>query len=248
MEKSYKFVRSLFIDFVTETREKKSNRPEIKTKNGTKTGFWCLQHCHLFRLSNKKIVKEVSDQFPEMNTFRSAEAKENSLRFSAECNQRNSDLLMGFSDIDSMIQASEENLRNSKKCSKCGLFVNDYYKLDMHIGSENCKQRQAKLKGETYVSKRQRKKLCEICNRSVLTYNWNGHLLSVKHKENVRRMNEPAFQCTVCDKIFKGARPKQMLKKHLTTCQKHLKKLDEPWNKFKHNKIIRKHFKKCKVI
>ena len=192
----------------------------------------------------KIIVKEVITHFQKpMYTFKSAEAKENSLRFSAECHQRNSDLLMGFPDVESMIQASEENLRNSKKCSKCGLFVNDYYKLDMHIDSENCKRRQAKLKGETYVSKRQRKKLCEICDRSVLTYNWNGHLLSVNHKENVRKTNEPAFQCTICDKIFKGARPKQMLKKHLRT-KKHLKKLEDPWNTFKHNKIIRKHFTK----
>ena len=180
-----------------------------------------------------------------MNIFSSNAAKLASLRFKAECHQRNSKLRMGFPDIESMILQSEANLRNSKTCKKCGLYLNDYYKLDRHKDSENCKRRQAKSKGETFVSKRQTKINCEICDKAIRFYNWNGHLLSAKHKDNVRVMNEPAFQCTVCDKVFKGGRPKLMLKKHLQT-KKHLKKIEAPWNMFKHNKILRKHF--CKVV
>ena len=188
-------------------------------------------------------------QKEKMDLFNTAEAKENAKRFTKECDRRLGIIFrgLGVSCWSDIILQTEENVRRSKTCKLCGLFCNNYYTLENHRNSQNCRKRQANQKGETFVCKSQTRKQCEICDKSILFYNWQRHLESVNHLENVRKKNEPAFQCTVCDKIYKGARPKQMLKKHLRT-KKHLKKLEEPWNKFKHNAIIQKHFLKCKVV
>ena len=148
--------------------------------------------------------------------------------------------------IDNIIRETEENLRKSKTCRKCGLYVRDYYKLELHRNSQRCKKRQAEQKGGTFVSKAQTPKFCVICNQSVLTYNYAKHLRSQCHLECVRKMTEPAYQCTVCDKVFdKGARPKRMLQIHMKS-KKHLLKLRVPANRCKHDALNKKHF--CKVV
>jgi hypothetical protein len=179
----------------------------------------------------------------ESTTFTSEIAKQNAEKFRRESQERlqRSFRQMGVCDMGDIERQIEENLRKSKTCKKCGLFMRDYYKLELHRNSQLCKKRQSEQKGETFVTKAQTPKFCEICNRSVLTYNWSKHLQAKCHLENVRILNEPAFECTVCDRVFnKGQRPKQMLKKHLCS-KKHQKKLLIPGNRYKHNAILRKH-------
>ena len=106
-------------------------------------------------------------------------------------------------------------------------------------------KKQAERKGEEFVMTKDTRKQCDICNKSILFYNWTRHLEGVNHKEKVRQLNEPGFQCTVCDKMFKGARPKRMLQRHMRS-KKHLEKLGLPGNKWKHNALLKKHF--CKVV
>ena len=184
------------------------------------------------------------------DTFTSEIAKQNAEKFRRESNARlkHSFSKMGVVDMHDIYRQIEENLTKSKTCKKCGLVMRDYYKLELHRNSQLCKKRQAEQKGETFVTKAQTPKHCEICDRSVLTYNWSKHLQTKCHLENVRILNEPAFECTVCDRVFnKGRRPKQMLKKHLSS-KKHQKKLLIPGNKYKHKAILRKHFVKVKVV
>ena len=181
--------------------------------------------------------------------FASEIAKRNAEKFRRESEERLQRAFKrwGVTSIDDMIRQAEENMRKSKTCRKCGFFCNDYYKLELHRNGQMCKKRQAEQKGETFVSKAQTPKHCEICNRSVLTYNWVKHLQAKCHLECVRVMNEPAFQCTVCDKVFdKGARPKRMLKIHLKS-KTHIKKLEVPANRSKHNALLRKHNWVCKL-
>ena len=181
--------------------------------------------------------------------FNSFEAKQNGKRFRAECNRRMEKMFrsLGVSSLDDIIRQTEENVRKSKTCRLCGFYCTNYHTLEIHRNSQRCKRRQAEKKGEIFVPKKQTPKRCDICNKSVLFYNWRGHLESVAHKENVRKMSEPAFQCTVCDKVFKGSRQKQMLKRHMQS-KKHLEKLKEPWNQGKHDVLIRKHFSRVKVV
>ena len=142
--------------------------------------------------------------------------------------------------MDDIERQIEENVRKSKTCKKCGLYLRDYYKLELHRNSQLCKKRQASQKGETFVTKAQTPKHCDICNRAVLTYNWSKHLRTKLHQENVRILNEPAFECTVCNRVFIKGRPKRMLKMHLRS-KKHLQKLLVPGNRYKHNAIRKKH-------
>ena len=183
------------------------------------------------------------------NMFHSKLAKENAQRFRTECDRRLANMFrgLGVTSIDDIIRQTEENVRLSKTCKKCGLFCRDYHKLEQHLNSQKCKQLQAEQKGEKFIPKRETRKQCDICNKSILFYNWTRHLEGVLHTENVRKMTEPAFQCTVCEKTFKGARPKQMLKRHLNS-KKHLENVKQPWNKFKHNQLIKKHFSKVLVV
>ena len=182
--------------------------------------------------------------------FNSFEAKQNGKRFRAECNRRLEKMFrsLGVNSRDDIIRQTEENVRKSKTCRLCGFYCTNYHTLEIHRNSQRCKRRQAEKKGEIFVPKKQTPKRCDICNKSVLFYNWRGHLESVAHKENVRKMSEPAFQCTVCDKVFdKGPRQKQMLKRHMQS-KKHLEKLKEPWNQGKHDTLLRKHFSRVKVV
>ena len=136
---------------------------------------------------------------------------------------------LGVTGLDDIIRQTEENVRRSKTCRLCGLYCSNYYTLEKHVMTKDTR------------------KQCDICNKSIMFYNWTRHLEGVNHKEKVRLLNEPAFQCTVCDKIFKGSRQKQMLKRHLQS-MKHLDKLKEPWNQGKHDVLIRKHFSRVKVV
>ena len=129
----------------------------------------------------------------------------------------------GFMTIDEMLEAAEENCRKSLQCKQCGTGFKSYYTLEKHIGSENCKKRQAEQKGEDYVPKCQTTRRCEVCDKTILFYNWTRHLETKGHKEAVRKLHEPAFYCELCDKTFGGNRPKVMLKKHLTS-KKHMKR------------------------
>ena len=175
--------------------------------------------------------------------FTSKTAKQNSEKFRLESLARMERTFkeLGVASLDDLIRRTEENLRKSKTCKKCGLYCRDYYKVELHRNSQLCKKRQAEQKGETFVSKAQTPKHCEICDRSVLTYNWAKHLQTQCHLECVRIQNEPPFQCTVCDKIFKGKRQKLMLKRHLKS-KKHVLNLALPGNMWKHNALLKKHF------
>ena len=181
--------------------------------------------------------------------FTSFAAKQNGNRFRTESARKNVILFQSFgvSSLEEALRKIEENERKAQTCELCGLYCSNYHTLETHRNSQTCKRRQAEKKGENFVSKKETRKRCEICNKSLLFYNWKGHLESSAHKENVRKMSEPAFMCTVCDKIFKGERPKQMLKRHMHS-KKHLEKLKEPWNQGKHDALIRKHFSRVKVV
>ena len=181
--------------------------------------------------------------------FTSFEAKQNGNRFRAESARKMAKMFQSFgvSSLEEALRKCEENERKDLTCKLCGLYCSNYYALETHRNSQRCKRMQAEKKGETFVSKKETLKRCEICNKSLLFYNWRGHLESSAHKENVRKMSEPAFMCTVCDKIFKGDRQKQMLKRHMQS-KKHLEKLKEPWNQGKHDTLLRKHFSRVKVV
>ncbi len=143
--------------------------------------------------------------------------------------------------IEDIYRMTEENMTKAKTCTRCGLIVNDYYKLAVHKDSENCRKRIAEKNGEVFVPKRDTKKHCEICNITLKYYNWTRHLESVAHLENVRVMTEPAFHCSICNKVFKGDRPKRKLKRHLCSAR-HMKTLiDKPWNQSKHDAMLLKH-------
>ena len=186
-------------------------------------------------------------QREKTDMFDSRVAKENGRRFRAECDRRLANMFrgLGVTGLDDIIRQTEENVRNSKTCKLCGLYCSNYHLLEHHRNSQKCLKRQAARKGESFVMKKDTRKHCKICNMSILHYNWTRHVEGTHHTENVRILNEPAFQCTVCDKIFKGGRPKRMLQRHMRS-KKHLKKLDEPGNKWKHNALLKKHF--CKVV
>ena len=188
-------------------------------------------------------------QYKKKHMFHSEEAKANGRRFRAECDRRLANIFrgLGVSCWDDIIQQTEDNVRQSKTCKLCNFYCANYYTLESHVNSENCKKRQAEQRGEDFVHKRESRKQCKICDKSILFYNWPRHLEGVYHLENVRKLAEPAFQCTVCDKVFKGGRPKVMLKKHLIT-KKHLKKIEEPGNRWKHDALIKKHFSKVRVV
>ena len=179
--------------------------------------------------------------------FNSIEAKQNGKRFRAECDRRMVNIFrnLGVSCLDDIIRQTEENVRKSKTCKLCGFYCTNYHTLEIHRNSQRCKRRQAEKKGLTFLSKARTPKHCEVCCKSVLFYNWANHLQTQLHRENVRKMSEPAFQCTVCDNVFKGGRPKLMLKRHMRS-KKHLEKLKQPWNQGKHDALIKKHF--CKVV
>ena len=179
--------------------------------------------------------------------FNSFEAKQNGKRFRAECDKRLANMFrgLGVTGLDDIIRQTEENVRRSKTCRLCGLYCSNYYTLEKHRHSQKCKKRQAEQKGKEFVMTKDTRKQCDLCNKSIMFYNWTRHLEGVNHKEKVRLLNEPAFQCTVCDKIFKGARPKRMLQRHMRS-KKHLEKLGLPGNKWKHSALLRKHF--CKVV
>jgi uncharacterized protein with PIN domain len=182
------------------------------------------------------------------NVFVSSQAKECGRRF-REQSVRTMNVMfrsMGVSSIDDIYRQIEENETRARTCTKCGLICNDYGKLAQHVDTENCCKRQANALGEAFVPKRERRKHCETCNKSILFYNWVRHVEGGIHLENLRREREPAFMCTVCNKIFdKGNRQKRMLKHHMQS-KKHLAKLELPYNMSKHNSLLRKHF--CKVI
>ena len=146
----------------------------------------------------------------------------------------------GFMTIDQMLEAADDNLKKSQKCKKCGLGFKSFYTLETHKGSQNCQKRQAELKGEVYIPKCQTMRHCPICDREVKFYNWKKHIQSKCHKEEVRKQNEPAFHCLICDKQFGGKRPKLMLKNHLQS-KFHLKRAQKPKMGYIHNACCLKH-------
>ena len=188
--------------------------------------------------------KEYQEKKIEM--FNSRIAKENGKRFRAECDRRLANMFrgLGVTGLDDIIRQTEENVRQSKTCKLCHLYCANYHILESHRNSQKCKKRQAEQKGENFVMTKDTRKYCEICDKSILHYNWTRHLEGNCHREHIRILREPAFMCTVCDKIFeKGARPKRMLQIHMRS-KKHLKKLNEPGNQSKHDALVQKHFVK----
>ena len=149
----------------------------------------------------------------------------------------------GFMTIDEMLEAAEENCRKSLQCKQCGTGFKSYYTLERHRGSENCKRRQAAQKGEDFIPKCQTTRHCEVCDKTIKFYNWTRHLESKRHKEELRKLHEPAFYCELCDKKFGGKRPKVMLKKH--TSKKHMQRAQKPKMGYVHNACCLTHgFKK----
>ena len=214
-----------------------------KCPNNPKTDKKCLMELVSF-LEFKGLLYQIE----KTDMFASHIAKENGKRFRAECDRRLANMFrgLGVTGMEDIIRQTEENVRRSKTCKLCGLYCNNYYTLENHRGSQKCQKRQAEQKGETFVQKKETRKQCDICHKSILFYNWTRHLEGCYHLENVRILSEPAFQCTVCDKIFeKGDRPKRMLQIHMKS-KKHIRKLEEPGNRWKHDKLMKKHF--CKVI
>ena len=146
----------------------------------------------------------------------------------------------GFLSIEQMLEQAETNVTKSLTCNKCNMVCKDHERLKTHKDSRNCKKRQAEQKGEEFIDEGKILRTCEVCSVSVQNLGWGRHLDSVRHRENVRKQTEPAFQCTVCDKTFDANRPKQQLKRHLQRAR-HLAKARQPNMGYCHNAICRKH-------
>jgi len=147
----------------------------------------------------------------------------------------------GYMTIEQIWEATERNVTKSRTCSKCGMVCKTVTHLANHRGSENCRKRQAEQEGKPFVPKRKTYRHCEICDASVLHYNWKGHIESQSHIKKEEASKEPEFECKICNKVFeKGPARRTMLKKHLNG-PRHRKKAILPNNRYIHNACCRKH-------
>ena len=127
-------------------------------------------------------------------------------------------------------------------CKFCGLHIPNGNNRLRHRDSERCLKLQAEQKGIVFVPKRDRTRHCDACNKDLRLYNWNKHLHTQCHAENVRKQHEPPFFCTICGKGFHGKRPKRMLKQHMMS-KKHRANTKKRGMHSVHAALWRKHFK-----
>ena len=133
----------------------------------------------------------------------------------------------------------EDEIRRAT-CKLCGELCKSEAHMRQHKGMLRCRKKQAENKGETFVPESQQPIHCDICGKSVQQRRWKQHIDSNAHKLNVLKKDGRAFHCPICDKQCKGARPKRMLKDHLTR-PIHQKKLTPTLNRESHDAICKLH-------
>ena len=148
---------------------------------------------------------------------------------------------VGALSIEDVWAQIDNNMNAAKKCLKCGTCCKTFDHLHTHINSRACKRKVAEQKGEIYCDPGDVMKYCVICKGTVKTSSWERHLRTQKHNENLRR-NGNVFKCIVCDtKDFTGPRAKRNLKRHCGG-KKHMKMIEGPENKKKHDEMIKIYF------
>ena len=149
-----------------------------------------------------------------------ANAGKNWAQWSDELDARVARLERGgtFDQLEAQYKAQ---LLKARTCPECEYQCKTMWHLDhRHRGSKVCLKRIAENLGNEFVPPSRERVTCK-CGITVIRGNLPRHQEGDLHKNLLAKKN--GFYCHLCDKSFKGKRPKKAFNAHCKLSKKHLR-------------------------
>ena len=149
-----------------------------------------------------------------------ADAGENWTQFRDELEARMARFEARNGTLGDLETQYQNQLLKARTCPECNFCAKTQWHMDYrHRGSKVCMRRVAEQLGKELMLPSRQRVDC-VCGLTVFRCNLDKHQQGDLHKNKLEKKN--GFHCQLCDKSFKGKRPKKAYDAHCKLSKKHL--------------------------